>query len=66
MKNNDREIYKKQIIKISEEAKNSIVISSSIILSTEDDCTLGKIVRDLMNNKIDECNKHIDYMSNLK
>ena len=51
---------------MSEDAKKSISIPSSIILTTEDDCVLGKIIRDLMTKKIEECNKHIDYMSNLK
>jgi len=64
-KNIEREIYKKQSIQMSEDAKKSITIPSSVILTTEDDCMLGKIVRDLMSNKIEECNKHIDYMSNL-
>jgi hypothetical protein len=64
--NTEREIYKKQSIQLSEDAKKSITIPSSIILTTEDDCMLGKIVRHLMITKIEECNKHIDHMSNLK
>ena len=65
-KNSEREIYKKQSIQISEDAKKSITIPSSVILTTEDDCVLGKIVRDLMTKKIEECNNHINYMSSLK
>jgi SPX domain protein involved in polyphosphate accumulation len=64
--NVEREIYKKQSIQMSEDAKKSISIPSSIILTTEDDCVLGRIIRDLMTKKIEECDKHIDYMSNLK
>ena len=64
--NTEREIYRKQSIQLSEDAKKSITIPSSIILTTEDDCMLGKIVRHLMTTKIEDCNKHIDYMSNLK
>lgn len=64
--NIEREIYKRQSIQISEDAKKHINIPSSVILTTEDDCVLGRIIRDLMTKKIEECNKHIDYMSNLK
>jgi hypothetical protein len=64
--NTEREIYRKQSIQLSEDAKKSITIPSSVILTTEDDCMLGKIVRHLMTTKIEDCNKHIDYMSNLK
>jgi hypothetical protein len=64
--NTEREIYRKQSIQLSEDAKKSITIPSSVILSTEDDCMLGKIVRHLMTTKIEDCNKHIEYMSNLK
>jgi hypothetical protein len=64
--NNDRDYYRKESIRLSKEAKKSITIPSSVILSTEDDSTLGKVVRNLMINKIEECDKHIEHMSNLK
>lgn len=62
----DRDYYRKESVRLSEEAKKSITIPSSVILSTEDDCMLGKVVRNLMMKKIEECNKHIEHMSNLK
>lgn len=64
--NRDRDYYRKESIRLSEEAKKSITISSSVILSTEDDSMLGKVVRTLMIKKIEECDKHIEHMSNLK
>lgn len=63
---NDRDYYIKESIRLSEEAKKSITIPSSIIFSTEDDSTLGKVVRTLMIKKIEECDKHVEHMSNLK
>lgn len=57
--------YIKQSIQISEDAKKELTIPSSTILTTEDDCTLGKIVRELMTKKIEQCNEHIIHMSNL-
>jgi hypothetical protein len=62
----DRDYYRKESVRLSEEAKKSITIPSSVILSTEDDSMLGKVVRNLMMKKIEECNKHIEHMSNLK
>lgn len=64
--NRDRDYYRKESIRLSEEAKKSITISSSVILSTEDDSMLGKVVRTLMIKKIEECDKQIEHMSNLK
>jgi hypothetical protein len=62
----DRDYYKKESIRLSEDAKKFITIPSSVILTTEDDSMLGKVVRTLMINKIEECDKHIEHMSNLK
>jgi hypothetical protein len=62
----DRDYYKKESIRLSEDAKKFITIPSSVILTTEDDCMLGKVVRTLMIKKIEECDKHIEHMSNLK
>lgn len=62
----ERDYYRKESIRLSEDAKKSITIPSSIILSTEDDSMLGKVVRNLMIKKIEECDKHIEHMSNLK
>ena len=62
----ERDYYKKESIRLSEEAKKFITIPSSIIFSTEDDSILGKVVRTLMIKKIEECDKHVEHMSNLK
>jgi hypothetical protein len=62
----DRDYYKKESIRLSEDAKKFITIPSSVILTTEDDSMLGKVVRTLMIKKIEECDKHIEHMSNLK
>jgi hypothetical protein len=62
----ERDYYRKESIRLSEDAKKSITIPSSVILSTEDDSMLGKVVRNLMIKKIEECDKHIEHMSNLK
>ncbi len=62
---NERDYYKRQSVLLSEEAKKSINITSSVILTTEDDCELGKVVRDLMTKKIKECDEHIKHMTNL-
>ena len=62
----ERDYYRKESIRLSEDAKKSITIPSSVILSTEDDSMLGKVVRNLMIKKSEECDKHIEHMSNLK
>jgi hypothetical protein len=62
----DRDYYKKESVRLSEDAKKFITIPSSVILTTEDDSMLGKVVRTLMIKKIEECDKHIEHMSNLK
>lgn len=63
--NNRQNPYPKQIIQISEESKKQIVISSDLILSSIDDCSLGKMVRKLLKAKIEECDETIERMKNI-
>ena len=67
MKNNndDKKIYIRQMIKMSEEAKKTIVIKSEMILDSNDDCELGKMVRLLLMEKINACDEHIKYVKSL-
>ena len=58
----ERTYYAKQSIKLSEDAKQSIVISSDMINDCNDDRLLGMRVRGMLINKVRECDEHINYM----
>jgi hypothetical protein len=59
---NEKTYYARQSIKISEEAKQSIVVPSDIINECNDDRFLGMRVRGMLINKVRECDEHIIYM----
>lgn len=59
---NNKTYYARQAIKLSEEAKQSIVVPSDIITSCNDDRLLGMRVRGMLINKVRECNEHITHM----
>jgi len=59
---NEKTYYARQSIKISEEAKQSIVVPSNIITECNDDRLLGMRVRGMLITKIKECDEHINYM----
>jgi hypothetical protein len=47
------------------EGKQSLTIPSSLINKTTDDAELGKLVRETMIKKIEDCEKHVEYMKSL-
>lgn len=61
----ERKLYIKQIEQICEEGKKSLMIPSILIHETTDDAELGKLVRDLMKQKIEDCENHVAYMKSL-
>lgn len=61
----EKTYYCNQAIKLSEEAKLSILISSDIIIECNDDRLLGMRVRGMLINKIRECDQHINHMKSL-
>ena len=62
---NDKTYYARQAIKISEEAKQSIVVPADVITSCNDDRLLGMRVRGMLINKVRECDEHINHMKKL-
>jgi hypothetical protein len=63
--NNSKAFYTKQAIALAEEAKQSIVVPSNIIIECNDDRLLGMRVRGMLINKVRECDEHITYMKSL-
>jgi hypothetical protein len=61
----ERKLYIRQIEQICEEGKQSLIIPSSLINETTDDAELGKLVREMMIKKIEDCEKHVEYMKSL-
>jgi hypothetical protein len=62
---NEKAFYAKQSIELAEEAKQSIVVPSNIIIECNDDRLLGMRVRGMLINKVRECDEHITYMKSL-
>ncbi len=61
----ERKLYIKQIEQLCEEGKKSLVVPSSLINETTDDAELGKLVRQMMRQKTEDCEKHVEYMKSL-
>jgi len=61
----ERKLYIRQIEQICEEGKQSLTIPSLLINETTDDVELGKLVREMMVKKIEDCEKHVEYMKSL-
>jgi hypothetical protein len=61
----ERKIYIRQIEQICEEGKQSLTIPSSLINNTIDDAELGKLVREMLIKKIEDCENHVTYMKSL-
>lgn len=61
----EKEIYRRQSIELAENAKQQIVIPSSVILETDDDFVLGSLVRKMFQNKIQELNEQLAHLKNL-
>ena len=59
---NEKSFYAKQAIVLAEEAKQSIVVPSNVIMECNDDRLLGMRVRGMLINKVRECDEHITYM----
>lgn len=60
----EKEYYRKKIIEMSIESKKTITIDTEMVLSCKDYCELGKLITDLVNKKIKDCDDHIEYMKN--
>ncbi len=50
---------------MSIESKKTITIDTEMVLSCEDYCELGKLITDLVNKKIKDCDDHIEHMKNI-
>lgn len=61
----ERKLYIRQIEQICKEGKQSLTVPSSLINETIDDNKLGKLVREMMVKKIEDCEKHVEYMKSL-
>lgn len=61
----ERKLYIKQIEQLCEEGKKSLIVPSELIHSTIDDAELGKMIRNLMKQKIEDCENHVTYMKSL-
>ncbi len=62
---NEKSFYAKQAIVLAEEAKQSIIVPSNVIMECNDDRLLGMRVRGMLINKVRECDEHIVYMKTL-
>jgi len=61
----ERKHYIKQIEQICEEGKKSLMVPSTLINETTDDAELGRLVRKMIEQKIEDCEKHVEYMKSL-
>jgi hypothetical protein len=61
----ERKLYIKQIEQICEEGKQSLTIPSSLINETIDDAELGKLVKEMLIKKIEDCDSHVKYMKSV-
>jgi hypothetical protein len=61
----EKNIYRRQMIQMSEDAKKTITLKSEMILNCSDDFDLGRMVRMLLNEKINTCDEHINYIKSL-
>lgn len=61
----ERKLYIKQIEQLCEEGKKSLTIPSTLINDTTDDSELGKLVREMMRQKVVDCEQHVEYMKSL-
>jgi hypothetical protein len=59
---NEKAFYAKQSIALAEEAKQSIIVPSNVIMECNDDRLLGMRVRGMLINKVRECDEHIAHM----
>jgi hypothetical protein len=60
----EKEYYRKKIIEMAIESKKTITIETEMVLSCKDYYELGKMISELVNKKIKDCDDHIDYMKN--
>jgi hypothetical protein len=67
MKTTDEsKIYRKQMIELAIESKQSVTIPANIIENETSDSVLGKIVRVMYESKRDEADARIQYLENQK
>lgn len=60
----EKEYYRKKIIEMAIESKKTITIETEMVLGCKDYYELGKMISELVNKKIKDCDDHIDYMKN--
>ena len=58
--------YRRQMIEMGEEGKTFIRLQADQILGEPDDEQLGKWVREMMLKKIEDIDKHIEYIKSLE
>lgn len=63
--NNRYNPYIKQAIETTEESKKNILITRELIESTPDDKTLGMMIREMLANKLKNCDEYIEHMMSL-
>jgi len=57
--------YLNKSIELSKENRKTITIDTSIIYEFPNDNELGKEIRRLITDKVDQCDKHISYITDL-
>jgi hypothetical protein len=62
----ESKIYRKQMIELAIESKQSVTIPANIIENETSDSVLGKIVRVMYESKRDEADARIQYLENQK
>jgi hypothetical protein len=65
MKDLKKNYYLKKSIELAEEAKKTITLETSIIYDFPNDNELGKQIRKMITEKVDEANKYIKNIENL-
>jgi hypothetical protein len=65
MKNEDKNYYLNKSIQLSEDNMKTLTIDTSIIHEFPNDNELGKEIRRLVTEKVDNCYNHIKQMNDL-
>jgi hypothetical protein len=66
MKNEEHKTYYlNKSIELAKESRRQITINTSIIYDFPNDNELGKELRRLVTNKVDECDKHIKHITDI-
>jgi hypothetical protein len=61
-KNKDKEMYARQIIEMSEQSKETLIIRKEIIIDNMSDEELGKWIRTMYKAKCESADNHIEHI----